>query len=362
MKEFLEDLLKIPVKESGEEFLFVCPFHEERTPSCFMNSGTGQFFCFGCKKGGSLKTFLELLGLNNPKEILSKISLRKSNKTKKVAPKNASHLDEEILLHYNYKPQYLIDLGFPEDMLWALKIGFHPERNRIIYPIRDHLGNLAGVSGGTTIKAMPKYKFYRGSYKVGNIKAPSDFGSWFDDVPYPDFQKSLYIWNFDHIYKMALDENVKTVIIVEGFKACMYLMMHGYQSIALMGSTFSDEQADLLKKIKVKYFVMLDNDESGRKGTLEVISKLINTCKLYLVEYNKKQPDDLSVEELDNAIANAKSISSLSFKNLARKEKCHTIQQKSHHLSLLPLRNQYNKTRKSSQLDDFGKSFYQRLT
>lgn len=361
MKEFLEDLLKTPVKESGEEYTFVCPFHEERTPSCFLNSESGQFFCFGCKKGGSFKTFLELLGLKNPKEIIAKVSFRKSNKTKESKPKNYSHLDEDVLLHYNYRPQHLIDLGFPEKLLWSLKIGFHPERNRIIYPIRDHLGNLTGVSGGTTIKAMPKYKFYRGSYKVGNIKAASDFGPWFDDVHYPAFEKSLYIWNFHNVYKKALSTDVDKVVIVEGFKACLHLLMNGYESVALMGSSLSNEQADLLSRLKVKYYLMMDNDPAGKKGIDEAISKLIKSCDLFIVEYNKHQPDDLSAKELDNAIASAKPVSSKSF-NLAKGEKCHTIQQKFRRSSLLPHHDQYNKPRKSSLLSDFGKSFYQRQT
>lgn len=352
-------LPNLSYKEGGGEIKFLCPFHQEKHASCFLNLNTGTFHCFGCHKGGSIEHFLTLLQLpeHEVKSIVAGVELE--YKPRIEIPKFATRtvkeeqiLDEKILLHFLYKPASLIDLGYPEDLLWAYKIGFHIDRSRIIYPLRNEHGNLVGVSGGSTIGMMPKYKVYRGCYEANGYSAPSDYGAWFDEL-YPSYgilDKSKLIWNFDTILKRAQYEALDEVFIVEGFKAALFLMKNGYKNVvALLGSWITETQALLLSKIKTKYCLMLDNDLAGQSGTEEVIYKLYKVCSLFKIEYPSKQPDDLNKETLQNTIANKKIISLRTFKEIAnKKEKEKHVQSKKY-----PSTNQYHKWNHTTKQQNF---------
>lgn len=358
----IEQLLtqaQISYKQIGDELKVCCPFHKEKTPSCFINVISGIFHCFGCHKSGSIKKFFKELNIDAD---LTGISFS-APKKKTIENAVIETLDESILMHFRYKPQQLIDLGFNETLLWNMDIGFHPDRNRIIYPIRDHIGNLVGVSGGSCIGMQPKYKIYGGQFYVNGLHVNSDFGEWFDEL-YPNYgqiEKSNYIWNFHNIYTKALKEEIPYVVITEGFKACLWLLQHNIPAIALLGSHLSDIQADLMKRVNTDYYIMLDNDEAGKKGTEEIIYKLFNVCSLYKIVYNTKQPDDLTSSELEKSIANKQKISLESFKIIAKeknKNKC-TTQQKFPHSSLLQPQLEKQLSKKLL-LKSFGKNFYQK--
>ena len=49
------------LREAGNELIGLCPFHEERTPSFFVNEDKGVFHCFGCGEAGDVVRFIELL-------------------------------------------------------------------------------------------------------------------------------------------------------------------------------------------------------------------------------------------------------------------------------------------------------------
>src|SRR3954463_14434290 len=48
----------IPLKRSGANFMALCPFHKEKTPSFNVNPHLQIFKCFGCQKGGDVFTFI----------------------------------------------------------------------------------------------------------------------------------------------------------------------------------------------------------------------------------------------------------------------------------------------------------------
>jgi DNA primase len=359
----IEQLLtqaQISYKQAGEELKVCCPFHKEKTPSCFININSGIFHCFGCHKSGSVKKFFKELNIEAD---LSGISFS-APKKKSIENVVIQTLDESVLLQFRYKPQQLIDLGFDEKLLWDMEIGYHPDRKRIIYPIRDHLGNLVGVSGGSCIGMQPKYKIYGGQFYVNGLHVPSDFGEWFDEL-YPNYgqlEKSNYIWNFHNIYAKALKKEIPYVVITEGFKACLWLLQNNIPAVALFGSYLSDIQADLLRRVNTSYYIMLDNDEAGKKGTEEIIYKLFNVCNLHQISYNTKQPDDLLSSELEKNIANNQKISFKSFQIIAKEKnkKTCTTQQKYPRLSLLQPQSGKSLL-KNRLLKSFGKSFSQKV-
>jgi hypothetical protein len=53
--EFARD--KLELKPSGKNFVGLCPFHNERTPSCYFYTETNTFYCFGCGEKGDIINF-----------------------------------------------------------------------------------------------------------------------------------------------------------------------------------------------------------------------------------------------------------------------------------------------------------------
>ena len=116
----------------------------------------------------------------------------------------------------------------------------------------------------------------------------------------PGFRKSLELFNIDR----AINEPADTpLVIVEGFFDCMKLHQHGCRKVvALMGSTMSAAQEELVRKYtdrKSQVIVMLDEDQAGRAGRDDIVSRLAKFVfvKVHTFEEEGSQPEDLSGEE-----------------------------------------------------------------
>lgn len=291
----ISDILasKVDITKSGNNIKINCPFHNEDTPSCFVDKDSGKFYCFGCHKGGGFKTLLKQLNVEID------IDIKPTRKV--IVAKPEIVLDEGILRNYMYKPK--LD-KFNVDLLLKHKIGYDVKRSRNIFPIRNWKGELVGVSGGTTIGATPKYKVYRGGYWADKWYM-SDYGEWFDEL-YPNYgtlSKSKYIWNYDKVFgNLLYSKKKENVFIVEGFKAALWLIQHGFENtVALMGSAVYDDQVALLSRLDARFFVFLDNDAAGKKGTEEIKEKM-REFDLNFVKYikNYRQPDDFCYDDLVN--------------------------------------------------------------
>jgi len=223
-------------------------------------------------------------------------------------------LSETIIAAYNWCPTKLIEAGFQIPWLQHLQIGVDRNNWRITYPVRDIYGNLAGMVGGAMLDSqIPKYKVYEGKHKdfSGNV-IPSDYGKWFDEeYPLYEFRNHEYLWNFDRVYpRLFFGKEEGLIILVEGFKACIWLLQNGYRNtVALMGTSLSNKQKQLLLRVNSRILLFLDNDEPGQVGTVKIGNKLQEAVpSVWVARYpnqNKMQPDDLDAGNLYAAIQNA---------------------------------------------------------
>jgi len=321
-------------QSSGSNIAIKCPFHKggkERRPSFFINIDNGLYFCHTCHSGGSIIRLLS--DLNIPKHIIDTEaedikSLLDEQKELKSYLSDFTYckdqylanpiLSETTLLKYeqltpqnNPLPQF--------NLAWLnhMELCIDHSQNRLIYPIRDIYGNLAGVSGGRLDPALePKYLIYSGGYiNYKNERIPSHFGEWFDEK-YPGYElnKKKYLWNYDRVYaRLFHSKTMSDLYIVEGFKACLWMLQNGYtNTIALLGSSISDIQVNLLMRLSSNLILFLDNDEAGKHCTRYIVEKFRKHCKIFVVPYLKtkvaNQPDDFTKQELDEVIANKQEI------------------------------------------------------
>ena len=320
------------IRRAGQGNISVkCPFHAVKDGTPFsVNVEIGLFHCFTCHVSGTIPTMLSMLGVSQDtieaeigpirQAIKSALEGRSDRQVAQYFTNNpfrAKHiLSEAIISAYDWCPIPLVEAGFDPSWLKYLQIGVDMKNRRITYPVRDIYGNLAGFVGGRTDKTQePKYRVYSGKRTTydGNVLL-SDYGTWFDeDYPTYEFKSHDYLWNYDKVYpRLVFSKDPEYVVIVEGFKACMWSLQCGFlNTVALMGSSMSFRQKELLLRVDARIILFLDNNEAGQNGTYKIgnmLQKAVPT--VWVAQYPPGaglncQPDDLDIDLVRSTITEA---------------------------------------------------------
>lgn len=318
--------LKGKIKRSGNDnIITLCPFHDDRSPSFWFNINNGLWICFSCGLRGGLSSFLQRSGLSGVSldEALSPVqedlrahqdrAKRRKDYQFRVDPYLGDPiLPESLLGVYDYKPNMMVKAGFEPKLLREHNIGYDHRLKRVTFPLRDLYGNLVGISGRATVSwDKPRYKIYRGGYRNGKGEhVPGDFGENFDEL-YPGFHLKAhkFLWNSHNVYqRVLLDSRVREpVIVVEGYKACLWLIQHGFaNTVALNGASIGEDQRNLIVRMSGSPIVLfLDNDETGRKATLKEGKRLRPLVgELLVAGYPEgtEAPDDLNLAQIRRAV------------------------------------------------------------
>ena len=143
---------------------------------------------------------------------------------------------------------------------------------RCVIPIRDEKSQLVAYAGRAVNGEEPKYRFPAG------------------------FRKSQVLFNLDR----AIATGSRNVIVVEGFFDALKVYQAGHPVVALMGSSFSQRQSELLLSHFASVTLMLDGDEPGRQAAEFIVQLLIAKLPINKVELpNHIQPDQLSPMEIN---------------------------------------------------------------
>lgn len=265
----VEDVLKnrgIPFIVKGRDLLIHClnPEHDDSHPSMRIDQVTGIFNCFACGHKGNLFRYFG----EEPNELqVARDSLR-------------SKIEEKMLES--------IGLQFPSDMIpyrgdWR---NIKPETyahfeafestqpdfiSRVVFPVRNIMGNIVAFQGRHTSGGVPKYLF-----SPKHVKVPL-----FPTVePYQG-----------------------SVILVEGMFDMLNLFDKGVpNSVACFGvSTVTQEKIRLLKiRNTEEVVIFFDGDKAGQEGALKV-KKLVEECGLRVrnICLDEHDPGDLSQSQVN---------------------------------------------------------------
>ena len=319
----------IPLKKLGRNFTALCPFHNEKSPSFIVSPERQIWHCFGCGKGGDAFTFLmeyenlefvealrilakktgvtlsrvsfsgaseakeKIYELNNlasefyhyvltslpaGKEALSYLTQnRKINKglvdsfNIGFAPKNGTSLTDYLIKKKKYKISDLVMAGL---VFQRGSQVFDFFRNRLIFPLTDHRGNVLGFSGRiiNELSDGPKYintretaVYHKGDMFFGLSKAKED------------------------IKKQGI------AVVMEGEFDVISAFQEGItNAIAIKGTALTDSQALLLTRFASKVALCLDQDAAGIEATkrsLPILEKRNLTASVVQV-LNAKDPDE----------------------------------------------------------------------
>lgn len=350
----------VTLKKSGRNFIGLCPFHREKTPSFSVSMDKQIFKCFGCSEGGNVISFImkvEKLEFWESVDYLaqrahidtSKYEIKSfSNNTKTVENRDLKEtlfkLNKDVAMYYhealndklsektNIVKEYIIkrklnsntitkfgigygrgkvplynfllEKGYTKEEIIASGIIVETEKgrlydrfdSRLIFPIFDIRDRVIGFGGRVLDKSLPKY-----------VNSP-------ENEIYSK-GKNLYALNF------AKREKLDNIIIVEGYMDAVSLYKNGINNVvASLGTALTDNQARLLKKYSDNIIIGYDQDGAGQEATLRgmdiLVSKNLNVKVLKLDKDDAKDPDEYinkyGVERFQNCVKN--SISLVEFK------------------------------------------------
>lgn len=316
--EVVNQYLQKPHRSGPDNVMAICPFHsksdgsEEKHPSFAMSLVNGLWFCHACQAKGNLYTFLRDIGLERHEITTRYQTLIHEANNNSPAPKNPinhSSISSELMIIpesflglFDYCPTQLLDDGFTVETLRHFDIGYDKWHSKVTYPIRDTVGNLIAISGRKLSGNGPKYKIYDTEYQIWGM--PNRLG----------WNKSFVLWNIHSLYPEIYHKNTKErIVIVEGFKACMWVWQSGITNVvAMLGMYLSKEQQWILERLGSPIYLFLDNNDPGKLGVRKSIEKLRKSLSVKIVNYPTRimdnedaQPDSCTKEEIIRQVNNA---------------------------------------------------------
>ncbi len=295
----------ITLKKAGHYYRTHCPFHSEKTASFTVSPLRGIFYCFGCQAGGDAITFIEKIencsaleavqilanrfGLQLPEEteqyqqkkdkkqhyygLCSLIanwshqqlqlnpSVRQYVKNRNIAKESIEQFQigyfpgglqsVQRLCKYIQKNNFLTqDLLDANILLRSKNILYSPFENRIIFPIKDHLGNHCGFGGRVFKKDDTRAKYYN--------SRENEF-----------FTKGSLLFGLD-IAKKEIQQK-ESVFLVEGYTDCIAMAQHGLKNtVATLGTASSIKHLQQLARFASTVYTVYDQDKAGIAATLRL--------------------------------------------------------------------------------------------
>ena len=334
----------VHLKKRGKDYVGLCPFHNEKTPSFTVVPGKNMYYCFGCGAGGSAVTFLMKYNNSTFTEALQELADRAGitlpvRELSEEAGKREKHRQDLLAVNketatYYYKllrsrrgergmryfagrqlsPEtlnkfglgfadgsrndltaYLRKKGFSDDLILESDVALFNEKqgvhdrfwNRVMFPIQDVRGRVIGFGGRVLGDSKPKY-----------INS--------SDTEIFDKGRNLYALN------LARRSKKDYLILCEGYMDVIAMHQAGFiEAVASLGTAFTPGQASLLHRYTNRVLLAYDSDGAGVRAALRNIGILrsagLDTAVIDLRphkdpdEFIKKEGKEAFQERIDQA-------------------------------------------------------------
>ncbi len=294
----------LPLKRAGTNFVALCPFHREKTPSFHVNPSRQLFRCFGCGAGGSVVRFvmdfegMEFLPALRKLAERVGIAIQEQDQGESSGHLSAlKHLHGESAQWFHNRlmrgsdaqaaRDYLKRRGIDAEVARAWQIGYAPEswdalvrwaqgkgfaaplliesglakprsegeepkglydrfRNRVMFPIRNESGEVLAFSGRTLFsdESVPKY-----------VNSPET----------AIFTKGKVLFGLDKSRRAIVSAG--KAVLLEGQIDLITCFSQGIENVAApQGTAFTLAQARVLKRLCSEVVVCFDADEAGQKA------------------------------------------------------------------------------------------------
>lgn len=296
----------VRLKKRGTNYIGLCPFHNEKSPSFTVSPSKEIYKCFGCGRSGNAISFLmehekysyvealKWLAAKYNVEIEEKETSPEYKQIQQVADslyivnKFAQQFFSEVLLSseegVNVGLTYLKERGFREEIIQKFELGYNPEsrdtfanaalnmqfnkdllqksglvvardgalqdnyRGRIIFPIHNQSGKVTGFGARLIRKNDKAPKYINTPENEIYVKSKILYGSWFA--------------------RQAIDK-ADECLLVEGYTDVVSLHQAGIENVVASGGTsLTHDQLRLIKKYTANLTILYDGDAAGIKAAM----------------------------------------------------------------------------------------------
>ncbi|MDE3236331.1 MAG: DNA primase [Bacteroidota bacterium] len=322
----------VKLKKRGANYLGLCPFHNEKTPSFTVSPAKELYKCFGCGKSGNTITFLMDHDKLSYAEALKWLAARYNIEIEEtqVSPevKQLQQTADSLYIINNFAQKffeeklfnsdeglqvgmsYLKERGFREEIIKKFQLGYNPSqrdtlakvllqnqfskellprtglvvlrnetewvdnyRNRIIFPIHNTTGKIIGFGARVIGKADKAPKYINTPENEIYVKSKVLYGSYFA--------------------RLAIDK-ADECLLVEGYTDVISLHQAGIENVVASGGTsLTTEQLRIIKKYTSNLTIIYDGDSAGVKAALRGLDMALEeslNVKLVLIPDNE-DPD-----------------------------------------------------------------------
>ncbi|MGC6439491.1 MAG: DNA primase [Candidatus Puniceispirillaceae bacterium] len=325
---------RVKLVKKGNRMNGLCPFHNEKTPSFYVNDDDGFYHCFGCQASGDAITYLreqdgmsfmeavrhlaELAGV----EVPNTMPADPARSQQRAATMDILEASARYFAHHLNTPDgaaaraYLDQRGLGDEMRSQFRLGYAPPRgllqslqqrgfspemiieaglaarsdrdgsiyesfrNRIIFPIEDRQGKVIGFGGRAMGDAMPKY---------------------LNSSEGPVFSKKMVLYGWGQARQMIRAK--KPLLVVEGYMDVIAVTASGLAgALAPLGTALTDDQIKLLWRLSEEPILCFDGDAAGQKAAMRAIERCLpvlepgKTVRIATLP-DGKDPDDILKEE-----------------------------------------------------------------
>ena len=326
-----------PPQKAGAQFKVCCPFHQERSPSCYIYPDQQTYHCFGCGAHGDIITLVreqEGLDFVDAVEFLARranIEVVYEERGPSSQKRGPSRSEREALLalmkfttefyqrnlFYEDSAEearsYLKGRGIDRDLCQRFGLGFAPGRGmlsqaarqqgftpqqliaanlavdrdgrlgdrfygRIMFPICDRFGQTLAYSG----RVLPSVE----------QKAKADgrsVGKYINSSDTPLYSKSDVVWNLHQARSAARKE--RRLIIMEGPTDVMAAAKHGIEAcVAVLGTALTPQHARQMANVvgnEGQVVLLFDGDSAGQNNAVKAVTTFLScglSCRVAVME------------------------------------------------------------------------------
>ncbi|MCR4943219.1 MAG: DNA primase [Clostridium sp.] len=298
----------VRLKRTGRNYVGLCPFHNDKSPSFSVSQDKQIYKCFSCGEAGNVITFVmkqkNLTFIEAVKVLAEKANIpinlgngepsklsRKKDLLYKVNVEAGRYFFGNLMADKKAK-EYFINRGIQESTIRKFGLGYAKDgwsniiyhlkrkgisesvmleaglvskneqrgtvydrfRNRVMFPVFDIKGRVIGFGGRVLDDSKPKY-----------LNSPETLV----------FEKGTNLYGLNLAIKNDMKE--RYFIIVEGYMDCISLHQYGItNAVASLGTALTVNQARLLKRYADKVIISYDADVAGQTATLRGLEILRN--------------------------------------------------------------------------------------
>lgn len=308
---------QVVLRKRGKDYVGLCPFHDEKSPSFTVSPTKQMYYCFGCQSGGNAINFLMEVGKRSFSDVVLDLARRYQVSVQTLKTEDRQELQRQLSIreqlyeitaiassffqHTLRQPQgqkaleYLKERSFSEETIQQFQLGAAPQgwetlyrylveqkhfsvqlveqaglikprksgggyydqfRDRLIIPISDSQGRIIGFGGRSLGDEQPKY-----------LNSPET----------PIFEKGKTLFALDKA-KKAIGKQDQAVV-VEGYFDAIALHANGITNVvASLGTALSlDQVRQLLRYTESKQIVLnFDADTAGNNAAERAIGEIGN--------------------------------------------------------------------------------------